>query len=172
MRAALRRILLATMAALVFAPAAAGAHSNSVDSDPKDDARIPTLPRVASVTFNEPVSDAAFALTRPDGQTVKVRASIDGAVVKAALPKDDTKGHYVLVYRVVSEDGHPVTGDVEFTVTTGAAPATADRDAAPSPATTAASTSWAVDPPLFWGVVGGAAVLLIAAILLVRTARR
>jgi methionine-rich copper-binding protein CopC len=171
MRAVLRLVLPVAIATLALVPSAALAHSNSVDSDPADDARIPTLPRVATVTFNEPVADAAFALTRPDGRTVKIRAGIDGVVVKAALPKDGVKGDYVLAYRVVSEDGHPVTGEVEFTVTTGVvAPATGE--AIPGEVKTATAESWALGLPPFWGIAGGAAVLLVAAILLVRAARR
>lgn len=167
MRVALRRTLLLLLVSVVFAPAAAGAHSNSVDSDPVDDARIPTLPRVATVTFNEPVSDAAFALTEPGGQTIKVQVSIDGAVVKATLPEDGTKGDYLLAYRVVSEDGHPVTGEVEFTVTTGRTPSV--DESAPTSAGT--STTKSSSFPL-WGVMGGAVVLLGIAVLLVRAARR
>ena len=172
MRIVLRRVVLLFVTSLVLAPVAAVAHSNSVDSDPKDDATIPTLPSVATVTFNEPVSDAAFALTQPSGKVLKVRASIDGVVVKAALPKDGAKGHYVLAYRVVSEDGHPVTGEVEFTVTSGPKPAAASQISAQSPTKTSTTNSWAIDGLQLWSVVGGAAVLFVIAILLVRAARR
>jgi len=158
------------LAALAFAPSAAFAHSSSVDSDPADDAQVKTLPRVVTVTFNEPVAEAACALTEPGGQVVKVRASVKGAVVTASLPANGPKGDYVLAYRVVSADGHPVTGEVEFTVTTGEAPQ-AQAQAPSTAANTSATTSWALGIPI-WGVVGGAAILLAIAALLVRAARR
>jgi methionine-rich copper-binding protein CopC len=171
MRALGRSLVLLVLATVAFAPSAAFAHSNSVDSDPADDARVKTLPRVATVTFNEPVAQAAFALTEPGGQVVQVKASIDGAVVTASLPEAGPKGDYLLAYRVVSADGHPVTGEVEFTVTTGRAPqaqAQAQTHGSSEDSTTA---SWAGGVPL-WGVIGGAAILAVLAALLVRAARR
>jgi methionine-rich copper-binding protein CopC len=171
MRAFLRRSVLFAVVSFVLAPTAVSAHSNSVTTDPEDGARMPTLPATASVTFNEPVSDAAFALTEPDGTVVKVRASIDGAIVTATLPRDSTKGAYVLAYRVVSEDGHPVTGEVDFTVTTGPVPTVVEATKQ-APSKASSSTSWAADLPTFWLIIGGAVVLLAAAILLVRAGRR
>jgi methionine-rich copper-binding protein CopC len=154
------------LALLALSPTAAVAHSNSVDSEPRDDARIATLPRTATVTFNEPVSEAALALTQPDGRVVTLRARVSGTVVTAPLPTGGTKGRYVLAYRVVSEDGHPVTGEVEFTVTAGNDAASPAKTTEPAP-----TKRWGFGVPP-WGVGAGAAVLLALAGLLVRAARR
>jgi len=166
MRAVLRRVPLALLVAVVFAPTAATAHSNSVDSDPADDSTVPTLPHVATVTFNEPVSQAAVALTGPDHQVAKLRSRIDGTVVSAKLPKNGLKGAYVLAYRVVSEDGHPVTGEVEFTVTSGEKVSAQASTSAPSQSDRSESSF-----PV-WALIAGAAVLLAAAIMLVRADRK
>jgi methionine-rich copper-binding protein CopC len=166
MRAVLRRVLPALMVALVFAPAVATAHSNSVDSDPADDSTLPALPRVATVTFNEPVSQAAVALTGPDRKVTKIHATVAGTVVSAALPKSGLKGAYVLAYRVVSEDGHPVTGEVEFTVTVG------EKVSGQARASTSPRSESAASGVPMWVLIGGAAVLLGVAITLVRAARK
>jgi methionine-rich copper-binding protein CopC len=160
---------LLVFAAIAFVPSVAFAHSNSVHSDPADDARVKTVPRVVTVTFNEPVTEAACALTEPGGQVVKVNARIEGAVVTASLPASGRKGDYVLAYRVVSADGHPVTGEVEFTVTTGDTPQAQAQ--APHKANATATSSRTLGIPL-WGVIGGAAILLVGAAVLVRAARR
>jgi hypothetical protein len=115
------------------------------------------------------VSEAAFALTEPGGQVAKVKASIAGAVVTASLPANGPKGDYVLAYRVVSADGHPVTGEVEFTVTTGRAPQAQVQEQ--GSANTSPTSTGVLGVPL-WGVIGGAAILLVLAVLLVRAARR
>jgi len=171
MRVLGRSLVLLILAAFAFTPSGAFAHSNSVDSDPADDARLETLPHVATVTFNEPVTEAAFALTEPGGTVAQVKASIDGAVVSAALPASGPKGDYVLAYRVVSEDGHPVTGEIEFTVTTGDAPRESTHAQVSSPTKSSTAASGAFGVPV-WGVAGGAAIVLVLAILLVRAARR
>lgn len=161
---------MSVVALFVLSPAVAWAHSNSVDSDPRDDSSIPVLPRTATVTFNEPVSEAAFALTMPGGGVVKPTARIKDAVVTATLPAGGAKGHYVLAYRVVSEDGHPVTGEVEFTVTTGSASAATKPHESTQGAGSEGEAPGLSVPP--WGVGVGAAALLVLAGLLVRAARR
>lgn len=169
MRAFGRWTVLSLLVISALAPSVAVAHSNSVESDPANGARIEVLPRVATVTFNEPVSEAALALTPPDGRVDTLRAQISGTVVSAPLPSVHDKGDYVLAYRVVSEDGHPVTGEVKFTVTTGADPVVVAP--AESGTSSTSSAGWAFDISLA-GVIGGALVLVVLAVLLVRAARR
>jgi len=162
MRVLGRLLVPLVLAVFAFSPSGAFAHSNSVDSDPADDARLETLPRVATVTFNEPVTEAAFALTEPGGTVAKVKASIEGAVVSAALPASGPKGDYVLAYRVVSEDGHPVSGEIEFTVTTGEPPHESTQAKASGPTTTTATKSGAFGLPT-WAAIGGGAVVRVRA---------
>jgi methionine-rich copper-binding protein CopC len=164
MRALLRHVLPVLVGALALAPSAVLAHSNSVDSNPADDSTIVALPKVATVTFNERVSTAALALTGPDGKVRELRPRVEGAVVSATLPDEKLRGAYVLAYRVVSADGHPVTGEIEFRVATREAGLRSDTSSAPADPT----------PPGFpvGVVIGGAVIVLGAALSLLRASRK
>ena len=59
----------------------------------------------------------------------KGKAELDGAVVTQRLDGSLPKGRYTIAFRVVSSDGHPISGEIPFTVTRGPSPS-------PSPATT------------------------------------
>lgn len=125
---------LATVFVAAFSfPSAALAHSNSVETNPLHGAMLEKLPAEATVTFNEAPKKADLALTTPDGQVHVLRARIAESTVTVNLPAAAPRGRYLLAYRVVSADGHPVSGVASFTVTSGPKPVpTPTRSAAPS----------------------------------------
>src|SRR6187551_2757318 len=85
------------------------AHSALIASEPADGATVEIAPRQFSLSFNEPVSPLVLNLVRPDGSS----APLDHYAPKDATLVIDapqlTDGTHVLVWRVVSADGHPVS---------------------------------------------------------------
>ena len=97
-------------------------------SAPKDGATVETAQEVV-LTFNEDVNPdfVAVKVTGPAGSETAGKPAVDGTAVTQALAADLPAGKHAVTYRVVSTDGHPVSGTVTFTST--AAPASAS----PSP---------------------------------------
>lgn len=160
-------ILLAGLALLLGA-APALAHTRLQSSDPTDGASLDTAPEHISLTFNEEMTPGFSTVTivGPDGahyETGDVGAE-GGTVSTAVLPLGPA-GQYKIGYRVVSADGHPVTGEISFTLTTpgpgtsapAPAPAAAPA-AAPSPAAAAPADSGGGTP--VWPWIVGAVVLV------------
>ncbi|MEV0229593.1 copper resistance CopC family protein [Nonomuraea sp. NPDC050786] len=127
MRRLLTVLLLAFATAWVAAPAAQ-AHNVLVGSDPKDGATLSAAPSTVTLVFDQAVRQgyAQVGVTGADGSSWA-----DGAAVVAAervsvrvrpLPAG---GSYVVGYRILSSDGHPVTGKITFTLSPGAAGAPA-----------------------------------------------
>jgi methionine-rich copper-binding protein CopC len=133
--------LMALFVVLGGAPAAA--HTGLQSSTPADGEALTTAPDTVTLTFATAVASqfAQVAVTGPDGQSVTTgEATVEGAVVRQPVsPGGD--GSYVVAYRVVSDDGHPVSGELGFTLTgTGAAPA-ATQAASPTEASTPAPST-------------------------------
>src|SRR5262245_36862407 len=127
------------LAALVLLPLPpAAAHAELIDSDPKDGATVQTLPDQVRLEFSEEVASPAFVeVTAADGTQVAAGdPQVLGAAVETPLAANGPPGSYTISYRVVSADGHPVSGELTFEVTTGSAGAASgpDTTAAPSPA--------------------------------------
>jgi copper resistance protein C len=105
---------------LILGSGPAAAHASLVGTDPVDESRIATAPGEVSLNFSENVGRGFVAVTAPNG--AEVRASnvrtVD-QVLTADLASSDQRGRYTVAYRVVSADGHPVSGDFTFTTTTG-----------------------------------------------------
>ncbi|WP_433290804.1 copper resistance CopC family protein [Pseudonocardia sp. CA-142604] len=161
--------------ALLLGAGQAFAHTRLESSDPADGTSLAAPPQRVSLTFNEPMQAGFTALTvvGPDQaqyQTGDVTAN--GGTVSIDVRPLGPAGRYEIGYRVVSEDGHPVSGSVAFTLTTpgpgGAAVATPSppggAPTAPSPTPAAAES--APNPPddgggmPVWPWIVGAVVLV------------
>jgi copper resistance protein C len=127
---------------LLVGAAPALAHTRLQSSDPADGTSTATGPQRVSLVFNEPMQ-AGFAtvtLIGPDGTAYQSgEVTADGGTVSVGLAPLGPAGRYEIGYRVVSEDGHPVTGSVGFTLTAPGPAAAAPVAAAPVPAAPAAT---------------------------------
>ncbi len=116
---------VAAVAVLGFATPA-NAHASLADSNPKNGASLEQMPETLSVTLNEPVAEPAYlVVTDSTGKTVAGDGvSVDDKTVTTQVDRAVPAGDYTLAYRVVSVDGHAVTGKIDFALTPGAAPST------------------------------------------------
>nr|WP_275693426.1 copper resistance protein CopC [Nocardioides sp. TF02-7] len=98
--------------------APASAHASLVGTDPAEGAVVPEAPAEVTFTFDEPVSvvDNGVAAYDASGAPLEVEAAAQDEVVTAGLPADLDDGTYVVVWRVVSSDGHPIAGSLTFHV--------------------------------------------------------
>lgn len=154
----------AVMAASVLFMALAGAqpamaHSVLVSSDPAKDASLASAPAAVTLVFNEPL-DRGFtelAVLGPDGTSHWEGGPpvVTGEKLSAPLRALGSAGVYTVKYRVVSADGHPVSGAVPFTLTT----AGLGTAAAPKVRT---ETAVVDDNVPVWPWIAGAALVALA----------
>ena len=114
---------LLLLGGLVLGAGPANAHAALVGTDPEDGGTLATAPASITFTFNENVSRRAqVAVTAPDGTLQKTAGitAVDNTVT-ARVPDAGQRGTYSASYRVISADGHPVTGTITYDVTTGRA---------------------------------------------------
>jgi copper transport protein len=128
MRGIGRAILL--LLAVLGAPSAARAHAALVASEPADGARLESPPAAVTLTFNEPVRPIALRLVDGAGRELAAGAESlgDGTRLRLALPAPLPEGAYMVSWRVVSIDAHPVEGSIAFGL--GVAVAATDRPTA------------------------------------------
>jgi copper transport protein len=130
------RQLVAALAILVgvlaLGTTAASAHATLESSSPADGQSVLTSPSEIRITFSEAVTTISGGLSvlDADGKTVDVGNSevVGGRTLVAPISESLSDGTYVATYRVLSADGHPVSGSLLFAVGAGAL----DRSAQPS----------------------------------------
>ncbi|MFB4351046.1 copper resistance protein CopC [Microbacterium sp. CR_7] len=143
---------LLTAFLLFAAPLSASAHDSILGSSPEADSTVDTLPAELTLTFSAKLIDGEGAtevvVTDASGASVTDGdASVDGAIVTQPLVSEAAAGAYHVIWKIVSSDGHPTSGEFDFTVanSTVAAPtaeptstpeATASAEATVAPAAT------------------------------------
>ncbi|MFD9891598.1 copper resistance protein CopC [Amycolatopsis sp. NPDC059027] len=166
MRKALTALAITGVALLATATPAL-AHNVLVSSDPAKDASVATGPSQVKLTFDQYVQNAdvnQIAVTGPNGgQWAEGPVKVENNVVSAPLRALGPAGKYTVGYRILSADGHAVTGEIPFTLTTAGTGTPASVDAARSggtgqPAGAAQPSSGGGVPIWVW--IAGAVVLL------------
>lgn len=170
MRPAAASIVLAVLAVL-GAAAPASAHADLVSTDPAAGASLATLPAEITLTFTEaplPGDGITFVqVTDAAGRSLTAGTPrVEGTVVTQRLA-GPAAGPIDVLYKVVTSDGHPTSGEFHFTVA-GTAPASpppptlTPTPTATSPAEDAvAPPAWEPTPPPSASGVGDVIPLLV-----------
>ncbi|MFC6153023.1 copper resistance CopC family protein [Nocardioides yefusunii] len=169
--------VLAALASLVLPLTAAQAHSGLTGAVPSEGTTVDSLPDEVTLSFSEEVRAPAFVvITGPDRSTHEAGdPTLDGATVTqtfdaATLEGVDPNGRWTVAYRVVSADGHTVSGQTTFTVEGAEVPEPTPTSPPRTPAETPATSD--TDPVASDDGHSGAPYLIAAvlALLLVTVA--
>ena len=127
-RAALVSLLASWLMLMVVQAPGALAHTELVLSDPPAGAVLGADPTEVLLTFSEELIRESVGISVEDGTGFVVTVAapeVDGADVSFPWPPALTGPDFTVNYRVVSQDGHPVSGSLSFTgATATTAPAT------------------------------------------------
>jgi methionine-rich copper-binding protein CopC len=109
-------LLLAGGASFAWMPAAQ-AHAVLVSMTPADGSLVMTPPSKVVLTFDEAIQTMgdAISVLDPSGKQVQSGAvQVVGSTMTELLEPITMPGHYVVSYRVVSDDGHAETAELGF----------------------------------------------------------
>jgi methionine-rich copper-binding protein CopC len=109
-------LLAASASTLMFA-SGAQAHAHLVKANPGENAAI-APPKAIHLEFSEKLEPkfSGVTLMKADGAVVAATSKADGKVIDSALQAPLAPGSYMVMWRVVSADGHKMTGQYNFTV--------------------------------------------------------
>lgn len=127
------------LVALAAGPGDAVAHATLLSSVPADSALLSQAPAEVVLRFDEPVAPISLRLIDNAGAALplEAQARMEGQNVHVPLPTTLKQGTYLLSYRVVSADSHPVVGSLAFSI--GLVQKLAQQQARPAAADEAAS---------------------------------
>ncbi len=118
----MKRIIALTTGLLLLASPIANAHTALVSTHPKANAMLKSSPKYISLTFSQDLIEVAgkkvnkIRLFNSKNKEIKLTDSIvigrDIHVPISKLPASK----YKVTYRVVSADGHPISGSFNFWV--------------------------------------------------------
>ncbi|MCJ7672099.1 MAG: copper resistance protein CopC/CopD [Acidimicrobiia bacterium] len=123
-------VLVLAGGVLVAGASPAFAHAELVESDPAPGAVLAKSPAAIALNFTETVQveNGGVRLFDADGDRVDQGAvEVSGSTVRAPVPKLDD-GSYVVTWRALSGDSHPIQGAFTFQVGEGVGPGATSRE--------------------------------------------
>ncbi|MER5646945.1 copper resistance CopC family protein [Streptosporangium sp. NPDC002524] len=136
-------VALALLAALVLGTAFASpalAHDRLKSSNPAKGAKVENLEEV-KLTFSATVRFPNVVVRSGDETHQDGKADADGPVVTQKVKGDLPPGEYVIAYRVLSSDGHPIEGEIPFTLLGSTELSPSPSETSPSPEATESAGS-------------------------------
>jgi copper transport protein len=121
--------LLIGMIGVLFSAGPASAHAALVSSDPNNGNIVPDAPSQVTLTFSESVQliSGKIQVLAPDNTRADAGdPTVDGATVTIPLRSGGARGTYLVTYRVISADSHPVAGTITYSVGAASTPPSAD----------------------------------------------
>jgi methionine-rich copper-binding protein CopC len=170
-------MLLAVLSSLATA-LEASAHATLRSMTPAAGSTVRTAPTEVVLTFNEPISSSFATVLVTDakgGSVASGKPVVSGETVTQKLQPVGS-GRYTVAFRVVSEDGHPVSQKASFTValpapttsapasTPSSAPSSSAATASAPPSTAASATVAESDDGPSTALVWGLGVVVVAAV--------
>src|SRR5690625_1141921 len=113
-------LLLSTVVFVATNVSQAHAHAVLEEAAPSDRSVLDEAPEQVSLRFNEPVTLPSGGLRVFDANADRIdegTIDLDGPeTIAVALPDELPEGGYVVTWRVISADSHPVSGVLTFTI--------------------------------------------------------
>lgn len=121
-------ILLISLIALFLIAPSANAHVSLVSTSPGENSTVDHLPAQVVIEFNEPLiiigaenPNSLTVTSQSDASATSGDVQVSGSTISIALNEALTEvGDFTVSYRVVSSDGHEVSGSYKFTVSSEA----------------------------------------------------
>lgn len=111
---------LLTMCALLGLTPPALAHNVLISSDPAEGASLDAGPARVTLSFDQGITAGEvnqIVVTGPGGtRWTRGPVEVDRAVATAEVEPLGPAGKYTIGYRILSADGHPVSGEIHFTL--------------------------------------------------------
>lgn len=113
----MKRALSFLILLIFLFPSMASAHTTLGSSNPTDGQVITEPLKQITLNFETPLEKLSTLKVFQDGKDLGVKdISVENNQMVANLPKDLENGNYEIEWKIVGEDGHPITGDIEFKV--------------------------------------------------------
>ena len=117
--------LLLGLFGVLLAAAPASAHAALVATDPGNGTIVPDAPNKVKLTFSESVQliSGKIQVLAPDNSRAdQGEPTVDGNTVTIPLRSGGGRGTYLVSYRVISVDSHPVGGSITYSVGAASTP--------------------------------------------------
>ncbi|MFJ7849343.1 copper resistance protein CopC [Peribacillus sp. NPDC097206] len=109
--------LFVSLLALFILPVTAFGHASVLSSNPSPNESLDTIPEKISIQFSETIQSSfhSLAMYSKEGKEIPLQdIQVSGNTLEATWSSSFDEGVYIIKWRVVSSDGHPIKGTIPF----------------------------------------------------------
>ena len=109
--------LLVSLLALFILPVTAFGHASVLSSNPSPNESLDTIPEKISIQFSETIQSSfhSLAMYSKEGKEIPLQdIQVSGNTLEGKWSSSFDEGVYIIKWRVVSGDGHPIEGTIPF----------------------------------------------------------
>ena len=112
--------LAALFLAVSLSATSVDAHTHLLSTNPVNGAEVTTELSSISLTYGGQIEEGSFfEITSSEGQNIEVETfTVENRVLTGSLAQPLENDSYTVAWTSISEDGHPLTGEFSFKVTT------------------------------------------------------
>ncbi|MBD1382219.1 copper resistance CopC family protein [Metabacillus arenae] len=115
----MKNIIVMLTAIFLMVPAVTSAHTHLETSNPKEGQVVKEKLNEIVLTFGTPIEELSKMTVTRDGNEVQLsEMNVENNEMTGSLDKPLENGSYVVNWNIVGEDGHPIEGQLTFSVET------------------------------------------------------
>lgn len=127
----MKKIIVAALLLVFGMPFTAHAHTALTSSNPAEGERLAETPKELELVFGTIIEEGStMTLKGPETDVALDNISISENVMKALINEELVNGQYIISWKIIGEDGHPIEGEILFSLEASPAEETASEESA------------------------------------------
>ncbi len=113
----MKKTIAAALILLFMMPFTAEAHTALTESNPAQGEVLTEIPQKLELRFGTKIEEgSSLTLTGPSSEVELDTVSVEGDVMKGIIPDQLENGQYIISWKIIGEDGHPIEGEIAFSL--------------------------------------------------------
>lgn len=113
----MKKIISAVLLLMLVMPFTVNAHTALTASSPVNGEVLAESPEELELSFGTVIEEgSSMMLDGPKGKIELDEITIEGNVMKGSLSEKLENGSYIILWKIIGEDGHPIEGEILFSL--------------------------------------------------------
>lgn len=113
----MKKTIVAAFVLLLMNPFTVDAHTALTTSNPAQGEVLTEIPRELELTFGTNIEEgSSLTLEGPSSEVELDEVSIVGNMMKGTISDQLENGQYIISWKIIGEDGHPIEGKIAFSL--------------------------------------------------------
>ena len=113
----MKKIIVAALLLMLAMPFTAHAHTALTSSNPAEGEKLAETPEELELVFGTIIEEGSTMMLKgPETDVALDDISISENVMKGLINEELVNGQYIISWKIIGEDGHPIEGEILFSL--------------------------------------------------------